>query len=74
MAEGWRGRVLGPTGTATLLDMNPISPPPAPNRYFGLGATDHCLTSDCDTDAAELVGAPGGGFCCWSTQLVCDQR
>jgi D-alanyl-D-alanine carboxypeptidase len=68
------GRVLGPTGTATLLDMNPVSPPPVPNRYFGLGATGYCLQAGCDPDAAELVGAPGGGFCCWSTQLVYDRR
>lgn len=64
------GEVLGETGTATMLDMNPVSPPPVPNRYFGLGAAGYCLESTCDPDDAELVGAPGGGFCCWSTQLV----
>ncbi len=68
------GRVLGPTGTAALLDMNPTSPPPVPNRYFGLGATGYCLEAGCEPDRAELVGAPGGGFCCWSTQLVHDRR
>ena len=64
------GKVLGETGTATMLDMNPVSPPPVPNRYFGLGATGYCLEATCEPDDAELVGAPGGGNCCWSTQLV----
>ena len=61
------GEVLGRTGTARMLD--PVSPVPVPNRYFGLGAAGYCLESTCDPDDAELVGAPGGGFCCWSTQL-----
>ena len=56
--------------TATMLDMNPASPPPVPNRYFALGATGYCLQAGCNPDEAELVGAPGGGFCCWSTQLA----
>ncbi len=64
------GELLGPELTATMLDMNPASPPPVPNRYFGLGATGYCLQAGCNPDQAELVGAPGGGFCCWSTQLA----
>ena len=53
-----------------MLEMNPASPPPVPNRYFGLGATGYCLQAGCNPNEAELVGAPGGGFCCWSTQLA----
>jgi len=64
------GKLLGEAGTTALLDMNPVSPPPVPNRYFGLGATGYCLDATCNPDDAELVGAPGGGYCCWSTQLV----
>lgn len=49
------GKVLGPAGTATLLDMNPVAPPPLPSRYFGLGAVAHCLESTCASGTTVLV-------------------
>jgi CubicO group peptidase (beta-lactamase class C family) len=55
------GKVLGPEMTALMLEMNPVSPPPVPNRYFGLGATGYCLEAGCDPNDAELVGAPATG-------------
>lgn len=52
------GEVLGQTGTATMLDMNPVSPPPMPNRSFGLGATGYYLESTCNPDDAERAALP----------------
>ena len=43
-------RVRMPTGShATMLDINPASPLPVPNRRFGLDATGYCLKADVDT-------------------------
>jgi hypothetical protein len=32
-----------------MLDINPASPLPVPNRRFGLDATGYCLKADVDT-------------------------